>query len=601
MYWNVVVVAACILLLLFLLWKEVWRRNKAWLAARIVATCLAVAALAGAGLPLTYQKKQLQNGSKTIVILTEGYNEDSIQAFMKSSGPVRVFTTDKKVALPDRHYISDAGLLNDSIDADNAIHLFGNGFNEDEIDALKTPFIFHPTPAGKGINAIHWNNQLTSGNPLTVQGHYQNDKVADAKITLNAFDNNLDSVLIPAGASHNFQLTGTPKHLDRAVYTIIVLSGKDTLEKEPLPVTVMPTAPVKLLMLASSPDFENKFIKNWLAQNGYPVAVRSRISKDKFSKDYLNMPTTAVDQINATVLSKFDVLMADATELSSLAGSEKAAIQSAISQQGMGLIVRMDSSVNTGVFSASNFPLMAAKSELNKLIKLRYTDDSASKPASLNSDRLIYIREQASTQPLVTTERSETLVSSKLQGQGKIIVTTLINTYNWQLSGNENGYSAFWTSALNKATKKMAAAAAFTTNTSLPVVNEKLQLQIQTADPQVPQVIAGGDELSMEQNYQLPFLWQGTYWPTKQGWLLLTNQQKTVNWIYVFGKEDWQQVRAENKKKATKKLAVTNPDVVDTKVSSTRSVTIEIPKLYFFIIFVLAASFLWFEQKYKAA
>jgi hypothetical protein len=42
-------------------------------------------------------------------------------------------------------------------------------------------------------------------------------------------------------------------------------------------------------MLSASPDFESKFLKNWLSENGYAVALRSAISKDKFNSEYINI------------------------------------------------------------------------------------------------------------------------------------------------------------------------------------------------------------------------------------------------------------------------------------------------------------------------
>jgi hypothetical protein len=64
-----------------------------------------------------------------------------------------------------------------------------------------------------------------------------------------------------------------------------------------IPVFVESQATLKVLILSSSPDFENKFLKNWLFENQYVCAVRSAISKNKFSTEFLNSTKINLDQI----------------------------------------------------------------------------------------------------------------------------------------------------------------------------------------------------------------------------------------------------------------------------------------------------------------
>ena len=57
----------------------------------------------------------------------------------------------------------------------------------------------------------------------------------------------------------------------RASYDSLFSRVKNTLEKDPLPVQVTETDPLKILILSSTPDFENRFLNNRLSKKGYEI------------------------------------------------------------------------------------------------------------------------------------------------------------------------------------------------------------------------------------------------------------------------------------------------------------------------------------------
>jgi hypothetical protein len=64
-------------------------------------------------------------------------------------------------------------------------------------------------------------------------------------------------------------------------------------------------------MLAASPDFENRFVKDWLSQNGYTVVAKTAISTNKFDKTFLNAGSVSLDRVTSGLLDSFDVLLSD--------------------------------------------------------------------------------------------------------------------------------------------------------------------------------------------------------------------------------------------------------------------------------------------------
>src|SRR3978361_1965822 len=92
MRWTISVSIICLLLLTFTIWLEYRREDASRLAWHIIAIVIAVAALACIALPITYQGKAKISNDTDAVLLTEGYDTDSI-----STGYKIIFTTDKEI------------------------------------------------------------------------------------------------------------------------------------------------------------------------------------------------------------------------------------------------------------------------------------------------------------------------------------------------------------------------------------------------------------------------------------------------------------------------------------------------------------------------
>jgi hypothetical protein len=261
-----IVAGLSLLLLCFLTWKETKRQNKARLTWRILATVFAVIGLACIALPISYNRQlPVATGNNPAILLTEGYSKESVEGLLGAGKKtVSIFTLDETL-IPPAGYNSSLVTNIDSVFAKQfgVVHIFGYGLDKDELDAIKEqPIIFHPSKLS-GITGIQWQHKINSGDKLSVQGSFTNPSSSAKKIVLSDFNTTLDSVIIKGTKPQPFQLTATPKQLGRAVLSLSIVDNRDTLEKEPMPVQVEQGSPVKLLMLASTPDFENRFLKNW--------------------------------------------------------------------------------------------------------------------------------------------------------------------------------------------------------------------------------------------------------------------------------------------------------------------------------------------------
>jgi hypothetical protein len=596
-YWNFIVAGLCLLLLIFLVWKEFQRANKAWIVGRLVASVLAVAALACMVFPIMMHKQQTMEGSGEIVIAAPGFNKDSLARFVEAkSKTVPVYHLDEVATegTGAKSITEIEAALESNV---NVVHVFGEGLDHEELKLLEDiPVVFHPADLTSGLTAISWQNKLKAGERLNVQGSFTNVSGNPLKVILEAFDTNLDSLTFPAGASKTFELSTVPKHSGLAIYSIIALEGKDTLLNEPVPIEVKPTVPLKFLLLAASPDFENKFLKDWLAQNSYAVAVRTAISKNKYSKEFLNIPSFSVDRVTSNVLDKFDAVIADASELAALSKQEQGMLQNYVDQKGLGLFIETDSSLGNS-FYGRLFAVVQSTNINEQTVRLHLAD-SASHLPELSIEQPLYIRPQPATQALVSDQQLRPLVSNTIYGSGRLVLSTLSNTYQWVLSGKKEAYTQFWSTILTKAAKNTPAKEAWIVGASMPRINQPVQLNLETQSTEVPRGQVGEDFFYLQQNSRLPYRWSGTYWPVSTGWQAGIQMNGNTYWWYAYSHQDYKSIRAIERKNNTQQYALKHPYVPHKTAVASKTIKVNFPKFGFFILFLICCGFLWVERKF---
>ncbi|MCW3090264.1 MAG: hypothetical protein JWP81_1333 [Ferruginibacter sp.] len=580
--WNYIVIGLSLLLLISLCTAEIKRVNKARLAGRLLASALAVAGLAFMALPVLIRKNIPQENNSRAILLTEGYSKDSVENFLKNTG-------EKTLVYP----LDSIASIDTNI---TALHIFGNGLAADQLNLLKEiPLVFHPSKMQNGVVAVHWKQTLLAGEKLRVQGFFSNTLAVPLKISLIGFNTTLDSMIIPAKQSNAFELGSTPKHTGRAVFSLLMMNNNDTLTNEPIPINIKPVDTLNILVLSASPDFEHKFLKNWLSQKGYSVAGRTRISKEKFEKTFLNIASVPLERITGSLLNRFDILVSDASELAALSKSEEAAIHAQV-QEGMGLLINADSVAPSAVYAAR----FTQYSSPGKQSSLLFARDLSNPLAALPGEQNIYIRNKPGEQPLILNAYSNILVSSSMESLGTIVFSTINNTYSWMLSGNNGDYSRFWSSLLQKAAKRSGPHFNMLVNGSLPTMNAQVDLNCEHAAIDLAGIKVDGSPVSLQQNPQLPFQWQGTFWPPGPGWQIVDFAEVQFP-LYVFAKDDWKNIAAIDKTRQTYQYIhrKNNQGKKDFQVQKyTRTA---LPRYYFLLIFITCCCFLWVEKKLSAS
>ncbi len=317
MAWNYIIIGLGLALLVFLLWKELRRPRRSRLTARAVATVLAVGALVCMGLPMSC-RRQTGVREKEGVLLTEGYDVDSVREFLRGHAGMKMIRSD------------DVSM--------DRWHVFGYGLTREEWTALRPPsLVFHSSSLKAGLVTADWQRKLRKGEPLQVQGHW-NGK-GRVTLLLEGMGQVLDSTVV-AGDSL-FSLNTVPAQVGRGAYKFVALMGKDTLEHEDIPVEVEAGRPLKVLLLASAPSAENTFLVSWLSKEGHAVASRTLVSKSKYQQVYANMAERPLGQLTSALLGDFDLVIADALTLSG--GGILPMLRRQVGEKGLGLVIRVDS------------------------------------------------------------------------------------------------------------------------------------------------------------------------------------------------------------------------------------------------------------------
>jgi hypothetical protein len=389
------------------------------------------------------------------------------------------------------------------------------------------------------------------------------------KLLLTGLGGVMDSVI----AGGDFTLGTVPAQTGKAVYQLVAISGADTLEREDIPVQVEMGKPLKILILAAAPDFENTFLVNWLASDGQQVANRTAVSRNHYQSSYANMLPRSLDVLTPALLDGFDVVVADASALPAAGSPGLAVLRRQVEDKGLGLIIRVDSAgpAGVGIGGAGQ-------------VQITRTVDSLAPP---------YLRERAGLRILARDSSMRAAVGGSLYGSGKVVFTTLNSTYVRMMTGQRQAYAGYWSALLRQVARAGEPVEEWRLAPALPRVGEPVSAVVETGAA-APQGLIGEEGVYLAQEEMLPFYWRGTYWPSAAGWQLLHTLQGDTTWSYVWPRAAWMALYREQRLRET--LAYRGKEGSAGNGAVTREAVI-LPIYWAYILFLLSVFFLWVERK----
>ncbi|AKD02709.1 hypothetical protein POKO110462_00165 [Pontibacter korlensis] len=596
MQYSWLIAIPLVLLLAWLAWR---RPNSQRLVWRTVASAVAAVSLVLLIFPPTLQQA-ISPG--TAILLTEGYHADTLKAVLqKLEAESQVYTYKSTATVKEATAISSLTRLPPNL---QTLHVLGYGLEEEELEQLQHLQLQpHLSPAPTGVQAVSWPQHVKLGGAVEVAGKYTLG-AESVKLYLYAAGKARDSIEVIADSTHSFCLRYYPKQQGRYTYTLLQKQGEQTDTLGQVPVQVEPPQQLGVLLLASSPNFEFKFLKNHLAQLQHRVALHTTISKDLSQSEWLNMPKLELGRITPKLLQNFDVVVTEPEALEGMNTTERATLQKAVTEGGLGILTIAAAPVNTrNTAFFTGFQSKRLSQQDSRNTRASWGEETAGANATPYS-----LVSTSAVRPLVREQEDNVLAGAKKAGWGKVALSLVPQTFPWQLEGKEEVYSSYWSHVLSE------------------VAREQVQERFwQVERPQVPQpykpvlltltdytsrgagvtvpaatVISIADSTSINlplaQQVHQPEKYSGTFWPTRSGWYKVQTADVSPYFFFVQDTSAWRFESIASKRAATQAFAAQQS--INAAGTSIAYKDEQVLLIWFFVLFTLSSAFLWLEEKF---
>lgn len=562
----------------FLIWKEVKRKQK-FLLFRIIAQCVVLISILGLLLKPGFVKEINSSG---LVLLTPGYEKNKVDSLLLAQPRLGL------IHLPETSPYRDSRLLTsfqDISDFDNEIlFVVGEGlpsFALEIMDEKKFQFI----PSGKPIGIIQL--QLPEISRVNQQNKIQGFVNVNGETTLTLLGpgGREDSLTIKKNGICSFSLRFKPKHAGLFVYSIQYKDDSGT-RTEQIPMVVTEEQKLSILFLQKFPNFEVRQLKNFLAENGHRLALRYQVSKDNYRVEFANLPSIRTAPLTPSVLQTFDLVIVDSDGLEALSSSEKSILEESI-HNGLGLLLLSNKAVENDKLRYRFLPV-----EMKRSLK-----DTAHISLPVKQYTLPILPLQLTESPrLFPVSRNGNRIFSAYtyNGLGKTGIQLLQETYRLALEGNIDDYAAIWAPLIEKAARNKNEPSKIKLENLFPVYqDEPLQVEVISSLDEAPTLNADQETLPLIEHIGVDNLWLGKTWAGEPGWHTFSSDSSILHY-FVSEPSAWKTLQVANQLKLNERESVnksvnSQPDTFHQQKP--------ISSIIFYILFLVAAGFLWLAPK----
>lgn len=553
---GVVVTSAIILLTLFG-WFE-WKRESRFLFLRGIALFIAIGSLVAFLL-----KPSIKSMADTddLVVLTADYNKATADSLKK------IYPHYQYVVTPEANRYGTARRLsaNELIERKDQIRfVVGRG-----LPAYALPdsgFVFLKSKLPSGITHLNVPSRLIANRKATITGMWNGEAT---QLTLIGPGGRMDSTTVKPGQV--FSLSVTPRQAGKFLFEL-----EDGKKHEALPLEILDPLSLRILMLQQYPSAETRYLKNYLIDQGHQVIVRTQISKDNFRYEFGNESSRSLARITSDILADFDLLVL-ANESASQDGG---AIATAI-RNGLGVL------------------WLPAESELTKPpLGFSFAKTNLDTARVMLESEVVVLP----SWPVTSTTKSVALVANKnrilsgykTDGAGKVGYQLLIETYAMIGKGQGQQYSNLWTIVIESLARTSAQSTTIRINNSFPIrASEPLAISLVTTLAE-PELFLDSVRLPLLEHAVIDGYWSTTAWAIKPGWHQLISPKDSVTQsFFVPGDEAWTALHASNMQQVN--IGRASDGLIQRAI--TRESYEPISAHWFFVLFVLAAGFLWLSPK----
>ena len=566
-FWPLLV-GAMVLLIAFL-WKEWSQAGKHRLLLKSVLAFLAITSLVL--LALRPAISASRDGSN-FAVLTTGYEPQHLDSLKREMRKLKVLHYEPGVSLPTE------------IRSSEKVYVLGQGVKEFDLWQLEAAHVTYlKSEFPRGITKLNYQIESRVGNVLMLKGLYNKPQEGNLLVLEGPGGAGLDSLVLNGESKMQVQLKTPLKAAGNFVYALVEKDAKGgILNNDQLPVKVSKKENLRILIVNSFPTFETRYLKNYLAEAGHEVVIKSRVTTGRYKFEYFNTKRIPIGNISGSLLEPFDLLIADASSLRGFSGSEINAIENQVRDNGLGLFIQPDDNFfnSRGKLYALNFDRVEGSEILGfqgQGIKLN------SFPYRIKKDFGVTGIQNA----------GNTLISAyKVRGEGRIGTAIFFDSWQLVLDGKVEVYKELWSHLIEKLSKKEVSVASWNSTLTIAQKGEPYEFEIRTesADPIVK--TKSGSHIPLMQDPGLSYLWKGTTWPRETGWNSLELDTISAYDFYVDDKSSWSALTAIQTMQANERY------FKPSERTGRESGALEpINPLWFFSFFLLCMGGLWLEPK----
>lgn len=569
--WLLPVIFSAILIWLIFIWKE-WYVSKS--KRFLLKSFLAFLSIGSLALIALKPVRLVEAEKNKALILTPGYNEEQLDSLQKETRNLKILRYEPgEPVLEEEDKITSAFILGHGI----------SSFDLWQFDGISSSFL--PGDRPDGVIKLRYKEKNSIGKSFIIQGKYNNPKNGNQLVLKGPGGSKLDSISLKDAKNQSFSLKTSLKAKGNFLYSLVEKDSLgNVLSLNPVPVRVADRQILKILILNAFPTFETKYLKNFLAESGHKVVVRSQLTRGRFKFEYFNTERLPVNSLSEEILANFDLLVIDANQLKNIGGTNYDNLHKAIREQGLGVFIQPDLSL----FNASReFPEFDFTTNNNSEFRLKEWPNVPVKTYSF------IIQDRFRFQPIHESESGILSGYTKLQN-GRMGTSVFKNTYQLILDGNTAVYQALWSQLIEKLAKKKNPVIEWNSDSFMAYANEPFSFKVRTTI-QDPEIIDNQqNEIPIKSNIDIPTLWEGTTFSREKGWQFLTATQDTTSGFYYYAgdKKDWSSLRAQETMQQN--LRYFNSDLNSNQLQKVQE---PINLFWFYIIFLCSIGFLWLEPK----
>ena len=555
---------------------------------RRVASALALLSLLAIGLRPHWNRRERVAAA---ILVTPGADAATVRRLADSLGGVPVFHEAADVRHGARF---------------GRIHVVGWGLDAETWQALDSiPVSFHPSPPAPGILRASWPATVPLGDELIVEGAVARIP-AGADIALLDDAGVTDSALLTDAGT--FRLASPPRALGRLLYVLRVSLRDRPVAQETLGVTVVAPPAPRLLVLEASPRFETRALRDWLGRRHGEVAVRSRVSRDRYRSEFVNRDSVSLTTISDRLLSQFDVVAIDGRSLAALRPVERATLRAAVTTGGLGLLIEPDTVVFDAAarFSERRFFLDFALQPVPDL------DERSVRPvwAGLRrGDRAVTalaadpytLAQRFGTESLIDDGAGGHLAQVTPRGAGRVGISLVRESSRWMRTGEHDAFSAYWSRLLSALAPGPARQARWELTTPGPwLVNRPLGLSVDGGgDHLVTTVSTSGttDSVWLARDVLASGSWRGIFWPRAPGWHDVDSRGGPSIYAQAATPTTWSSRRSAELLDASARFLAESGARGSDRAAAPATVSSPIPPVWFFGLFLACAAVLWSKRR----